>query len=967
MSDDVQTALREFGAAPSQLVDLNEESPRSLPYVDLARLPPEGGVPTVFEAGGQPQAYVFDSRGTPPKELKRWVRRIAFRGDANWVGVLRPGRLDVYRAALGNDDEPQQLIDLPDGPLRLPWLLHRQPASAAPSIRAAILALMRRSLAEARDLGADTHDALSLVGRALFWRFLVDRGLLEGLEPAQISPGATSFASCLDDKQRALSTFEWLEATFDGGLLPLTRPTSRLPADIFRRVLGNIAHSADTEGQLTLRLPGDWTEVNFAHIPVGLLSEVYEAHAHDADAKKAKAESVFYTPRHIAEFVVAEALEPLATTKTPRVLDPSAGAGVFLVAAFRALVKREWEQSGEKPSRKTIRRILDDQLVGFDINEAALRLAQLALYLTAIELDPVQRPRPLALLKFRSLEDRALFCLPGGTEGGSLGPVEPRFREQFDLVVGNPPWTAMKASQAAQRRWAEDSKDIVSERLGAERAAIFAFPKSIPDLPFVYRAMRWVRSRGQVALVTHARWLFGQARTMIQARNDLLQSISITGILNGTALRDTNVWPNIRHPFCIVFATNEAPAPGSTFQFVSPSLDTVPDSNQVRLRIDWSDAVDVDVNAVIERPWVLKARFRGGAFDVEVIEKLRRKGVPLGEYLAGLKTGLENGYKLGAHHDGQTGAKHMRGFPDLRGCEPDFFVDAKTLPEFSRSTLHRPRDWRIYRGPLLLVRGSIRADSTAPRATISLAETLAFDERFDGASFADVPNGEDIARYLQLVLQSSVFKHALLMLDGQLGVEREVIHLKTIESVPVVPWHTLKESAKAQSRALSKSLENGDSTVLSAVDKFIQGLFDLDDVSRDAIEDTLATALPTAAGKQSAVRTPSVAEHAQFARICEKELRSILLSSNKSAFVRVHDALKKGPWCVLQIDRVKLGESAPPLVSIDIGKWLEAADDASASLVDVEINSRTRLFGALDRYRYWTPTRARTLAVSILT
>ena len=45
-----------------------------------------------------------------------------------------------------------------------------------------------------------------------------------------------------------------------------------------------------------------------------------------------------------------------------------------------------------------LRRILYKQMVGFDINEAALRFSALGLYLLLIELDP--DPRPVDKLRF---------------------------------------------------------------------------------------------------------------------------------------------------------------------------------------------------------------------------------------------------------------------------------------------------------------------------------------------------------------------------------------------------------------------------------------------------------------------------------------------------------------------------------------------------------------------------------------
>jgi hypothetical protein len=962
VSDPIVDDLEGFGATRAQLVDLAYETgPRLLPYLDLARATTDGRPPVVFEVQGQPRAYIFADPGRNAS-ITRWVRRIAFRGDADWVAVLRPGRLDVFRAALGVD-VPAPFEGLPQGPFLFPALVHARYPRDVSSVRVALLTLLRRSISSARRMGVKARDALSLVGRALFWRFLIDRALLEGLDPRDIAPRATSWEECLDNKTNALKTFEWLDTTFNGGLLAFTSidaPT-RIKATAYEEVVGNIAHAATADGQLQLKLPTDWREVNFAHVPVGLLSEVYEAFAHEEYTEQAKAQSMFYTPRHIADFVVNEALAAIEEVAQPRVLDPACGAGVFLVTAFRALVAREWKRTGKQPTRTIIRRILNRQITGFDINDDALRLSELALYLTAIELDPETRPRPLSLLRFDELRERVLF-LRSDDAHGSLGPVEARVRAKYDLVIGNPPWTA-KATVSEKRAWVAATRDVVCERLDKDRAATFDFPDTNPDLPFVYRAMEWATPGGSIALVTHARWLFGQSPRAIAARRDLLECVHVTGLLNGTALRDSNVWPNVRHPFCLLFAVNETPPDGATVQFISPDLEHTPDRLQDTIRIDWNDARDVAVGEIIKRPWALKALFRGSSIDESVLDDVHRRGIALGEYLDSLCTRLCNGYQVGGTAGRQRSAKHMMTLPDLKGAHPGFFIDVKTLPRFSRSTLLFPRDRSIYNAPLLLVHESMRADPTSPRAILAL-EDVAYDERFSGASFANVDDGVKHAEYIQLVVQSSLFTHVALFLDGQFGVEREVVHKETIDAVPVVPWTRLSKLLRKQSTELSHRLRSGmDAELLTNIDTFVAETFELTDVQREAITETLAVSLPTAASKSNATRATNEHDRRTFTRTCEEELSELL---GEDIRVGPADFGVDGPWRFVQIDRLDGAQTVPKPSMIDVRKFIEKGDDGAASLITIRLGDRTVLVGQLDQYRYWTKTRARLLASALV-
>ena len=96
-----------------------------------------------------------------------------------------------------------------------------------------------------------------------------------------------------------------------------------------------------------------------------------------------------------------------------------------------------------------IQEILYKQIRGFDISESALRLAALALYITAIELNGTQRP-PQSLKFPRNIRGEVLYRFGGNDQSnrstafllGSLGDEVPaHFSKSFDIVIGNPPWT----------------------------------------------------------------------------------------------------------------------------------------------------------------------------------------------------------------------------------------------------------------------------------------------------------------------------------------------------------------------------------------------------------------------------------------------------------------------------------------------------------------------------------------------
>jgi hypothetical protein len=960
--------LRAYGALPSQLVDINrKDESRVLSYLDLRAESPGWRRPVVVENAGRPCVHVFDARdGATAEEVGLWCWRVALRGDGAWVGVLEPGRLCVYRADVAkNKVSPRSVTTARPGDVALTRFLNDVSAGQNDLARRRyLMKLLEGSAKEAINLGLSENDALSLVGRGLFWRFLVDRGLLEGLRPLDVcwDEGAKQWEQCFDTKKRALRTFRWLDTTFNGGLLPFERREQEFPADVFTSVLANIAYGATAKGQM--RLPTDWQEVNFAYVPVGLLSEVYETFAHSLDPAKAARTSIYYTPSHLVDFVVAQALEQLPKNVKPRVLDPAAGAGVFLVTAFRQLVERDWRNKHHRPKRRRIREILNTQLAGFDIDVRALRLAELALYLTALEIDP--EPKPLAELKFDRLRDKVLFDVSEVAEG-SLGPIDARFRNKFDLMIGNPPWTAKSKGGEQKKVWVEHSLAIVRERLGEPRASRFDLPDTNMDLPFLWRAMEWTKEGGRIAVMTHARWLFGISDRATQARNDLLEATRVTGILNGSALRLTNVWPNVNAPWCVVFATNEPPRPfeDAAFQFISPGLDVKNDAAQARVRIDWLDASAVLTSEAVEVPWTLKTRFRGNRLAARALDSMRQRGDLLGKYLGRLGTEFKNGYQVGGKEGTQADASHLKKMPNLKGSgRLGFVVDAGKLPKFSRATLLRPRDRSIYKAPLLLVGQSISADRLAVRASRADADVM-YHESFHGVSLSGLADSDLIARYLQIWFQSCAMVFVELLTDGRYGIERDVIYLESLNLLPVVPVDALSPAQRARVVELSNKLAMGfTSDLADKIDTFVFDTYALSPVERDAVRDTLATARPSKDAKRRSVEEPKDEERERFIDMLADSMGCVLSASGFKVVARERNDLMWKPWRVLEVCVSEDGSWSgvqPPMED-----FLKAADLNGASLVVVRADPSTWFVGLMDRYALWTPTRARLLATDLI-
>ncbi len=212
----------------------------------------------------------------------------------------------------------------------------------------------------------------------------------------------------------------------------------------------------------------------------------------------------YYTPRSLAEEVVARTLEPLVKSPGPldsddestwkirtpeeilalKVIDIAAGSGAFLVAATRYLADRlldakrvhdpaqpGLEVDDEQAVIDARRQILDHCIYGVDINPMALEMAKLSLWL--VTLDP---NRPFGFLDDRLAVGDSLLGLTSIDQllDIHLDPREGRKARKHDQIAA---YTAdvpalLKQSAALRQRIAE--VDLIDSHSADHKARLLA-------------------------------------------------------------------------------------------------------------------------------------------------------------------------------------------------------------------------------------------------------------------------------------------------------------------------------------------------------------------------------------------------------------------------------------------------------------------------------------------------------------
>lgn len=1006
----LRAEIQSYGVSPDGFLDLGgPASSNLLQYLDLIRrhiggqLPEDNILPDgVAESQGRPLLFIINESRlsqTPSeqdREIKTLRRKLASRGDRTYLARIQPGALAVVPVSLA-ERTPEWRHYTPGTPEALTFFSRlaqgHYDGEGEPKEADYVFTSMFKLVWSVADRLAALHlkrtDVLSLLGRALFFRFLCDRHVVREKDCQNIAPAAASILDCFGNADNAARTSTWLDTTFNGDLLSLTEGGSpnyfygigqRTGGRVFihlSAILNGGEPSGDSGWQTLLPFRSEersWGAYDFAHVPVGLLSQVYERFAWKWEHQTAKETSVHYTPRNIAATLVDEAFNELPNAHEARVLDPACGASVFLVLAFRRLYQELWKVNGERPNTEAIRQILEKQLTGFDISPSAVKLAALSLYLTAIELDP--KPVPPEKLKFRQLRDNVLFNFrregidpEAGPVAGSLADhVGQRFDGQFDLIVSNPPWTSLKGKEHPLAvEFNRLSKAIIARRTNQTTADRYENPDFGPDLPFVWKATEWCKADGRIAMALPARVLLKQEDVPRRARETFLRLVEVTGIINGTNLSDTAVWPKMGQPFMLLFARNRQPKPGHTLRLIAPQYDTALNRNG-EVRIDAKSVQPIEVEATFVQPWIWKALALGTPLDIQVLSRLTTTSFDsLDDYWKGLGLPSRQGY-FTAEEGEQMSARHLQGLPNLTAANAgDFLVDVRNLPTFRRPTLYRAGKLANYRQPLVLIKQSPGPNRADAWALLSLNDVV-FSRSFHGYSAAPHPDGEMLCRYVHLFSHTLLRMYFALCTKARFAAERRVLDKADVDDCPLFPFEKLSAPQRQTVVRLSDRLIARDLTVFEEIDDFFGTLFGLDNKDMEVVRDTVEVAMPYIESRDRACNPPRPVERDRFRKRLESILRPFFKITGDEPRVELWkpDATflqTFAPFGVLIISKRGTTTKAPDELFRDV--LLRLAEDTGSTRIIQQVEGGL-LVAVLHQYRYWTPSRARLLAAELV-
>lgn len=395
-----------------------------------------------------------------------------------------------------------------------------------------------------------------LIGRLLYLFVLMDRGVLP---ESWLKKHCGSGAPYSDRQQLDIEKFwalqDAIDDVFNGAIFEIPdRECIRqghlnLAVEVIR--FGADVSSGGIQGSLL--------DINFSALQTETLSAVYEQFLKTESPEASSEEGVVYTPPFLVDFVLNRVEDSGALTSETKIIDPTAGSGVFLVGAFRRIIENSLAKSSErKLGLDVLRNILVTNIFGVEKNLSAAQVAAFSLYLNLVEYCPredlqIEFSRAKRVRRiFPTLLGENIIVADFFEKNRYFGQVN------FDVAVGNPPWQRVDLISDVVERInpSATDRDEAAEEIAWILAERYLKPKSgrfgivMPSKSFSSPSAK------------RFAWQFGRA-------------FHVTGLVNLTHWR-RHLFQHAKQPAALLFGRSERPNRDSRTWFYNPQLWTQP-------------------------------------------------------------------------------------------------------------------------------------------------------------------------------------------------------------------------------------------------------------------------------------------------------------------------------------------------------------------------------------------------------
>lgn len=711
--------------------------------------------------------------------------------------------------------------------------------------------------------GLSAAVADQLLARSLFAQYLDARGLFSNGVPDR------RFVDLLyDSVEDTYRLFDSLRERFNGDTFVVTSEERAQVGSGHLSVVADLLSGTAGTGQLSLI-----ERYDFRVIPAEVLGGVYEEFLQAEQHTNA----AFYTPGHLVDAALDEAMPPSAALGDARVLDPACGSGLFLARAYERLLD-DLEVAMARPlTGAEMADVLAKQVFGCDLMDDALRVAALSCYL--VLLDRVGEDGSEGDWRFPKL-------IGVNLRQGDFFDVADSFDGTFEVIASNPPWK--RASEPAKSYLEATGRPAGSELKLAQA--------------FFWKSLDRLAADGCMALLMPARSLYNQRSSERAFQIAALSETGLDLIVDFSAFR-WNLFSDAIAPCALYVLRGAGGAPRDYVTFAAPKPGPVSIATG-RIVIDADQITRIPRRLLGTRPNLLRRLVFGDMRDVQLVDRLTYDA-PTVDSLR------ERGWTIGVGYQVKGGDQNdlprLRQIPSIEtgGIRP-FAVETRS--PVTHKWFHRPRDPALYHGPRVLLGRSLDKEGH-PRAAF-YAHPAAYSE----SVLALVPpqGREDDALALCAFLNSSLARYVFLMTASSWGVERPELKRQDVAILPVAFLDD--DAAVAALAGFARSGIKGDiEAAVAEIDAFLEEFYELTVAERAIIDDRLEVRLPAFYDRTSplAYGEPGGDEIEVYRRTLE---RTLATEVGEETAVR---AYREGDDVVVGVGLA--GAPVPPLVEDAFG------------------------------------------------
>lgn len=361
-----------------------------------------------------------------------------------------------------------------------------------------------------------------------------------------------------------------------------------------------------------------WRQFSFTYLPIELFSRLYEQFL-GFDSKNAE-----FTPPHLAKFLVDECMPINTAENIPnplnyKILDPSCGSGVFLVIAFKRLIQwyRIKNNYTQEIEIEVLKNILRNNIYGVELKSDA---ANLAIFSLSLALCDFCNPSKLwTELHFDNIRGRNIY------EADFFDWIKTNTNE-FDLVIGNPPFNEEKKSEAEKQA----KKSIKGE------------PKIA--LRFLRDSMKVLKDGGLQCLIVKSSEILHNS-TSKDFRINFFKTYQVAQIIDFTCLTEI-LWSVARVPTVAIFTIKSIPNNNiNILHAVIKQSQAI--NSKLFFELDEYDLQYVTQQEALENHYIWKINLLGGGRIKQLVSKFS-KFETLEEYLTKNKNSFNLSWGEGA-------------------------------------------------------------------------------------------------------------------------------------------------------------------------------------------------------------------------------------------------------------------------------------------------------------------------------